>query len=103
MTPRKSAGRPFGTFFIMAFISYGTGLGLIDSVTAAHDSPFHAPTDKATLVIGVILTGLATSFFNIGLAVIMLPIWKPHSPYLAYGYLCAAILATVILAAGAIF
>ena len=33
----------------------------------------------------------------------MLPILKPYNRYLAYGYLCSAIVATVILAVGAMF
>ena len=46
---------------------------------------------------------LVHTFFNIGLPVILLPILKPFNIYLTYGYLGAAIAATVVLVIGAIF
>jgi len=55
------------------------------------------------MVIGVVLMALVHTFLNIGMPVIMLPILKPYNRYLAYGYLSAAIAATVTLAIGAIF
>lgn len=87
----------------MSFLSYGIGSGLIDSMTNTSDFLSHVHAEKVTMVIGVILVGLVHTFVNIGLPVIVLPILKPYNARLAYGYLCAAILATSMLAVGAIF
>lgn len=58
--------------------------------------------NQAQVVIGVVLMAIIHTFLNIGMPVILLPILEPYNRYLAYGYLCAAIVATVILAVGAV-
>ncbi|MFT6045618.1 MAG: hypothetical protein ACI9WC_001319 [Arenicella sp.] len=103
MNSHKTAARIFGIFFILTFFSYGIGSGLIDSVITAPDFLLHINANQMQVVIGVVLMALVHTFLNIGMPVIMLPILKPHNRYLAYGYLSAAIVATVILAAGTIF
>jgi len=97
------AARTFGIFFILAFISYGLGSGLVDSIVTAPEGLSNIYANKAQVVVGVILMALIHSFVNIGLPVIMLPILKPYNNRAAYGYLSAAIVATVILVVGAIF
>jgi hypothetical protein len=99
----KTQARAFGICFIMAFLSYGIGTGLIDPIINAPDFLTQVQANKTTIVMGVVLIGLVHSFVNIALPVIMLPILKPHNSYLAYGYLSAAIIATTILALGCIF
>ncbi|MFT5505214.1 MAG: hypothetical protein ACI845_002737 [Gammaproteobacteria bacterium] len=103
MNSYKTEARTFGIFFILAFLSYGIGSGLIESIINTPDFLSHVYANKTMIVIGVILVALIHSFLNIGLPVIMLPILKPYNPYRAYGYLSTAILATTILAVGAIF
>lgn len=103
MNTYRMSARMFGLFFIVAFLSYGIGSGLIESLTSVPDILASVYANKTQLVIGVILMALVHSFVNIGLPVIMLPILKPVNKNLAYGYLSAGITATVVLIMGAIF
>lgn len=103
MNSHKIAARTFGIFFILTFLSYGIGSGLIDSIISTPDFLSNVYTNQLQIIIGVVLMALVHTFLNIGLPIIVLPILKPHNKYLAYGYLSAAIAATVILAVGTIF
>jgi hypothetical protein len=103
MNSHRNSDRIFGIFFIFTFLSYGIGSGLIDTILKVPDFLDQINTNQTQLVIGVVLIALVHTFLNIALPVIMLPTIKPYSHYLAYGYLSAAIVATVILAVGAIF
>ena len=103
MNSHKTAGRYFGIFFILTFLSYGIGSGLIDTIINTPDYLSNVFANQIQIVIGVVLMALVHTFLNIGLPVIALPILKPHNKYLAYGYLSAAIAATVVLAVGTIF
>jgi hypothetical protein len=102
MNSHKTAARMFGIFFIVTFLSYGIGSGLIDSVITTQDFLANVNVNQTQVVIGVVLMALVHTFLNIGMPVIMLPILKPYNIHLAYGYLSAAIAATVTLAVGAI-
>lgn len=99
----KIVARTFGIFFIIAFLSWGIGSGLVDSIVSVPDFLTHISENKITIIIGVILMALVHTIVNIGLPVIMLPILKPFNKTLSYGYLSAAITATILLAVGAIF
>ena len=103
MTSYKYESRTFGIFFIFAFLSYGIGSGLIDSITSQPDFLSLVNAGKTPMVTGVVLMALVHSFFNIALPIIMLPILKPYNTYLAYGYLASAITATTVLTFGTIF
>lgn len=92
----------FGIFFILTFLSYGTGSSMIDMIVSVPDALSNVNENKIQLVIGVVFIALIHTFFNIGLPVVVLPLIKPHNPYLAYGYLSAAIVATLVLTMGAI-
>ena len=103
MQSHKTVARVFGIFSIIAFLSYGIGSGLVNSIASSPNYLANVYANKTTIVVGVILMALVHSFVNIGLPVIMLPILKPFNRYLTYGYLSAAIAATVVLVVGAIF
>ena len=103
MNSHKIAARIFGIFFILTFLSYGIGSGLIDSIIATPDFLSNVYANKTQIIIGVVLMAIIHTFLNIGLPIIVLPILKPYNRYFAYGYLGAAITATAILAAGTIF
>jgi hypothetical protein len=102
MNSHNTAARMFGIFFIVTFLSYGIGSGLIDSVITTQDFLANVNVNQTQVVIGVVFMALAHTFLNIGMPVIMLPILKPYNIHLAYGYLSAAIAATVTLVVGAI-
>ncbi len=103
MNSQKIAARTFGIFFILAFVSYGLGSGLVESIVGTTDSLLNINTNKSQLTFAVILMALIHTIVNIGLPVIMVPILKPYNKTLSYGYLSAGIAATVILIIGAIF
>lgn len=103
MNTHKSAARAFGIFFLLAFLSYGIGSGLIDSIVNVPDFLSNVANNKATIIIGVILMAIIHTIANIGLPVIMLPFLKPFNKTLSYGYLSAAITATIVLVVGAVF
>jgi hypothetical protein len=90
-------------FFLLAFLSYGLGTGLTTSVTEAADSFAKVNTNKVPLVLGVILMAMIHTIVSIGSPLLMLPILRPFSKVLSYGYLSAGIAATIILIMGSIF
>ena len=99
----KTAGRLFGIFFILTFIFYGVGSGVIGSITGGPDILTNVFEHKTLIIVGAIFMALFHTILNIALPVIMLPILKPFHKNLVYGYLSAAIASTVILVVGAIF
>jgi len=103
MKSQDTAVRIFGIFFILSFVSYGVGNGLIESIVNVPDILSSVYANKTKLIIGVILMAVIHTFFNIGLPAIMLPLLKPYNKHFAYGYFGAAIIATVTLTVGAIF
>ncbi len=103
MNTYKIAARAFGIFFLIAFLSYGIGGGLVESIVNVPDFLSNISNNKTTVVIGVILMAIIHTIVNIGLAVIMLPVLKPVNKTLSYGYLSAAITASVILVVGTLF
>lgn len=103
MNNNRKIARLFGIAFILTFLSYGIGSSLIDSVVTVPDFLSNVYAHQVQIVIGIILMALVHTFANIALPILMLPILKPKSQYLAYGYLCFAIAATVILVVGTLF
>ena len=103
MISHRNAARIFGIFFIIAFLAYGTGSGIIDSITSTPDFLSNVAANSTTIIIGVILIALVHTFVNIGLPVIMLPILKPFNKTLTYGYLSLGIASTTVAVIGALF
>ena len=103
MNSHRNAARMFGIFFIIAFLSYGTGSALIASITSTPDFLSNIYANNTTIIIGVILIALVHTFVNIGLPVIMLPILKPFNKTLTYGYLSLGIASTTVAVIGALF
>lgn len=103
MNTQKTAARTFGIFFILAFVSYGLGSGIVESNAGMTDSLASIHANKYPLIIGVILMALVHTIVNIGLPVIMMPILKKFNMTMSYGYLSAGIAATVTIIVGAIF
>ena len=103
MVSHRNAARMFGVFFILTFFSYGIGSGLVNCITGVPGFLANVYASQSTIIIGVILMALVHTFLNIGLPVILMPILRPLNKSVAYGYLSAAIAATVVLIVGAIF
>ncbi|RLD28730.1 MAG: hypothetical protein DRI73_11400 [Bacteroidetes bacterium] len=103
MNTYKVQARFFGIFFILSFLFYGLGSGLIESVIGVPDILSNVYANKTRIIIGAILMAILHTFTNIAMPVLILPILKKYNKYLSYGYLSAAIAATVTLVVGAIF
>ncbi|MEZ4660518.1 MAG: DUF4386 family protein [Caldilineaceae bacterium] len=103
MNSHRNAARLFGIFFIIAFLAYGTGSGILGSITGTPDFLSNVDANNTTIIIGVILIALVHTFVNIGLPVLMLPILKPFNKTFAYGYLSLGIASTTVAVIGAIF
>jgi hypothetical protein len=82
----RMAAKLFGVFFILTFLSYGIGSGLIQSIIGEPDYLQAVHGHKSTIVIGAILMALVHTFLNIALPVIMLPTLIPFNKRLAFGY-----------------
>jgi len=103
MITHRNTARIFGIFFIIAFLSYGIGSGMIDSLTSTSDFLSNVNANQTTLIVGVILMAVIHTFVNIGLPVVMLPVLKPFNKTFTFGYLSLGIAATVIAVVGALF
>ncbi|MFT4728728.1 MAG: hypothetical protein ACI9UN_003241 [Granulosicoccus sp.] len=99
----RRAARLFGVFFILTFLSYGIGSSLIDSIVGQPNFLLAVQSYKTTIVTGALLMAIVHTCMNIGLPVILLPILIQFNKCLAFGYLAAAIAATLVLVTGAIF
>jgi len=103
MNSNKLAARFFGIFFILAFITYGAGSGIVASIANEANSLANIYANKSSIVMGVLSMALLHSFVNIGLPVIMFPILKSTNERFTYAYLSAGIAATVVLISGTVF
>ena len=103
MDSYRNAARMFGIFFILTFLSYGIGSGLILSIVNVPDFLSNVYSNQTQIVVGVILMALVHTYANIALPILMLPILRTNYKYLAYGYLSSAIAATIILVVGTLF
>ena len=99
----RMAARLFGVFFILAFLSYGIGDALIQSIVGEPRFLLAVHGSKSTIVMGAMLMAVVHTFTNIGLSVIVLPILMPFNKRLAFAYFGAAIAATVVIVISAIF
>mgnify|MGYP005993700537 CR=1 FL=1 len=100
MNSHNNLARTFGVFFILTFISYGSGSALIDTITSSPLMLVNVYENQTAYVIGIILMTLVHTLFNIGLPLLMLPIMKPYNLFCSYGYLSFAIIATMMLNVG---
>jgi hypothetical protein len=103
MFTHRNAARLWGIFFIIAFLAYGIGSGMIGTITSTPDFLSSVNANHTTIIVGVILIALVHTFVNIGLPVLLLPILKPFHKNLAYGYLSFAIASTTVIVVSGIF
>lgn len=103
MDAYKWPARFFGIFFMLSFISYAVGSGLVDTLIHAPDGLSVVYANQFQIVVGAILIAIMHTLFNAGLVIIMFRILKNYNNYLAYAYFSTAIMGTLMLAIGAIF
>lgn len=93
----RGTARVAGVLFLAAFFAYGVGTGLATSALEATDG---VATDQ--LRIGALLM-LCNSVFVATIGVLLFPVLLPFRARVAYTYLAARIIESVLLAAGVIF
>lgn len=103
MFTHRNAARLWGIFFIIAFLAYGIGSGMIGTITSTPDFLTNVNANNTTIIVGVILIALVHTFVNIGLPVLLMPILKPFHKNLTYGYLSFAIASTTVIVVSGIF
>jgi hypothetical protein len=103
MNTHKTAARIFGVSFLVSFLAYGTGSALIQSIVSAPDILSRVHASQTLIVVAAIFMGVIHTLTNIGLPVVLRPVLKPRNETLYFGYLSAAIVATVTLLVGVIF
>lgn len=100
-SPHRLAARVYGIFFLVAFLSYGSGSAIVANYADGAGGLAALFANKTTFIIGFLLMAVVHTFVNIGLATVMLPILKVYSKTVTYGYFGAAIAATVVAVFGA--
>jgi hypothetical protein len=103
LNTHKTAARVFGVLFLISFLAYGAGTGVIQSIVSAPEVLSNVYASTTLIVIAAILMGVVHTVTNIGLPVVLRPVLKPRNETLYFGYLSAAIVATVTLLVGVIF
>jgi hypothetical protein len=103
MKSYKIAARTFGIFFLLGYVSYALGFGLINSIINSPIGLSLIYSSKTLVIFEAAIMMAVFAVLNIGLAVIMTPLLKPFNKTITYGYLGTAITATVMLIVGAIF
>jgi hypothetical protein len=103
MNSSKTAARTFGIAFLIGYISYGLGFGLLNTIVDSTNSLVLIFNSKYQVIFEAAVMMAILAPVNIVLGVIMTPIFKRYNQSLAYGYLSAAIASTVLLILGAVF
>lgn len=96
---RKVVSRVVGALFLLGFISYGVGFGLVTSVVSAPDFLATVPARRTTLIVGAFLM-LMNTLVDVGKGVLFFPILEKHGKRTALTYLATMIVEVVLLALG---
>ena len=101
MGSRMTYSRLIGALFLLGFLSYGVGFGLVTSVVGVPDFLATIPAHQTTLVLGAFLM-LLNSVVDVGKGVLFFPILEKHGKRTALAYLATMIVEVVLLAVGAL-
>lgn len=99
----KHSARLFGIFFILSFVSYAIGIGLMDVIHNNQPSPAQIIGEKMNLMTGATMIIIIHTLFNFGVLVIMFNALQSTSQILSLIYLLSGAFATLMLAFGALF
>ena len=99
MGSRQVSSRLIGALFLLGFVFYGVGNGLVTSVTGAPDFVSTIPAHQTTLVLGAFLM-LLNSVVDVGKGVLFFPILDAYSRRTALAYLATMIVEVVLLDVG---
>jgi hypothetical protein len=95
----KTLARIIGVLFLVPFVTYGFGSGLINSVLEVPKFLAVLAPNNPQMIIGALLM-LANSVTVVALGVLLFPVIEQHSKNAALGYLSARIAEAVLLAVG---
>ncbi len=91
--------RLIGALFLLAFVFYGGGNGLVTSVTGAPGFLSQVSSHQTILVIGAFLM-LLNSAVMVGIAVLFFPILENHGKRTVLAYLASRIVEAILLGVG---
>ncbi len=103
MYSNKFIAKVFGISFLIGYVSYGLGFGLLNSLLSSPGSLGSIFYRQNEVIFEAAIMMAVFAPVNIVLGVIMTPLFKRHSQTLAYAYLSSAIASTILLIVGAIF
>jgi hypothetical protein len=95
----RGTAKTFGIFFLIGYIAYIIGNILANSP----ENLSYIYAHKPQVILGAILMSTIETFFNMGVVVIILPLFRRYNKTITYGYFTAAIMATVMMVIGAVF
>jgi len=96
---RKLVSRVLGALFLLGFLTYGVGFGLVTSVVGAPDFLARIPARQTTLLLGAFLM-LLNSIVDVGKGVLFFPVLERHGKRTALLYLVTMIVEVLLLDIG---
>jgi hypothetical protein len=96
---RRAYSALIGALFLLGFVFYGVGFGLVQSVTGAPDFLSTISAQQTTLFLGAFLM-LLNSLADVGKGVLFFPILERRGKRTALAYLAAMIVEVVLLDVG---
>lgn len=97
---RKTA-RIVGILFLMAFVAYGGGSGLVNAFVNTPDRLAGITAQEEGFAVGAVVM-MVNSAIVIGIGLLMLPVLKRANPKVAYGYLLTRTSEGLLLIVGVI-
>src|SRR5689334_24929453 len=90
MGSRMMYSRLIGALFLLGFLSYGGGFGLVTSLTGAPDFLSTIPAHQTIFILGALLM-LLNTLVEVAKGVLFFPILEHHGQRTALAYLAAMI------------
>lgn len=98
----KSIGRLYGIFFILTFLAYGIGFGVVDGMLLGEAGDLQFVKPDLTFTLGVLSMVIAHSLLNFGLLALMYRVIEQFAPLLSLGYLGMGLMSTMALLVGGV-
>jgi hypothetical protein len=99
MRSRMTYSRVIGALFLLGFLSYGGGFGLVTSLTGAPDFLSTISAHQTIFIIGAFMM-LLNTLVDVGKGVLFFPVLEKHGKRTALAYLSALIVEVVLLTVG---
>jgi hypothetical protein len=99
MRARMTYSRVIGALFLLGFLSYGGGFGLVTSLTGAPDFLSMIPAHQTIFMMGAFLM-LLNTLVDVAKGVLFFPILENYGKRTALAYLSALIVEVVLLTVG---